>query len=73
MPDATPTSRTIFIDAGEELSAAYRALGDAGDCLRGPALSGVRGQARSDIYDAITEAKAAINRAKDAVSRALAA
>lgn len=70
-----PTRREIFLEATDELSTAYRALGDAADRLRsdwqpvGSPLTTEQSEARSAMFDAITEAKAAVNRAKDAAYR----
>lgn len=67
-----PTRREIFLEAADELSAAYRSLGDAGDWLRsdwrpvGSSLTKDQASARNAMQDAIAEAKAAINRAKSA-------
>lgn len=72
-----PTRREIFLEAADELSGAYRALGDAADWLRsdwqpaGGSLTHTQAAARTEMFDAIGEAKAAINRAKDAANRAL--
>ena len=72
-----PTRREIFLEATDELSGAYRSLGDAADWLRsdwqpvGSSLTDEQAAARSAMWDAIDEAKAAINRAKDAAARAL--
>lgn len=73
--NSLPTRREIFLEATDELSGAYRALGDAADWLRsdwqpvGSSLTDVQGEARTAMFDAIGEAKAAINRAKDAAAR----
>lgn len=75
--DELPTREEIFLKALDELSTAYRALGDAADWLRsdwqpvGSPLTNAQGDAKDTIYDAIGEAKTAINRAKDAASRAI--
>jgi hypothetical protein len=67
----------MFRQARFELDVAYRGLGDAADWLRsdwqptGTRLSAAQAEARSDMFDAISEAKAAINRAKGASNRAL--
>jgi hypothetical protein len=72
-----PTRREMFLEAFDELSGAYRSLGDAADWLRsdrrpvGSALTNVQGEARTAMLAAIGEAKAAINRAKDAAARAI--
>lgn len=72
-----PTRREIFLEATDELSGAYRALGDAADWLRSDwqpvssSLTDAQARARSEMFDAITEAKAAINRAKAAGDRAI--
>lgn len=72
-----PTRREIFLEAVDELSGAYRALGDAADWLRsdwqpvGSSLTTVQADARTEMFDAIAAAKAAINRAKDAANRAI--
>lgn len=74
---ALPTREEIFTNSIDELDTAYRALGDAGDWLRsdwrpvGSTLTDAQGDARSDMQDAIAEAKAAINKAKDAAYRAI--
>lgn len=74
---ALPTRREIFLEATDELSGAYRALGDAADWLRsdwrpvGSSLTPVQATARSEMFDAIADAKAAINRAKDAANRVI--
>jgi hypothetical protein len=74
---ALPTREEIFIKALDELDTAYRALGDAQGWLRsdwqpvGSSLSNAQGDARSAMQDAIAEAKAAINKAKDAGDRAV--
>ena len=70
---ALPTREEIFIKALAELSTAYRALGDAADWLRsdwrpvGSSLTDAQGNARTAMYQAIAEAKTAINKAKDAI------
>jgi hypothetical protein len=72
-----PTRREIFLEATDELSAAYRSLGDAADWLRsdwrpvGASLTSAQADARSEMFDAIGAAKTAINRAKDSAARAL--
>lgn len=72
-----PTKREIFLEAIDELSGAYRALGDAADWLRsdwqpiGSPLTATQSEARSEMFEAIGEAKAAINRAKGAAARAV--
>ena len=72
-----PTRREIFLEATDELSTAYRSLGDAADWLRsdwqpvGCSLTAEQATARSAMWEAIGEAKAAINRAKDAAARAI--
>jgi len=75
--DELPTRQEIFLNALDELSTAYRALGDAADWLRsdwqpvGSSLTDAQGDAKSKLYDAIGEAKAVINQAKDVASRAV--
>jgi hypothetical protein len=65
-----PTAEDIFIAADQELSKAYRALGDAADWLRsdwqplGSALSNEQTRRRSAIWKAIDIAKSAINEAR---------
>lgn len=72
-----PTRREIFLEATDELSGAYRALGDAADWLRsdwqpiGSPLTAAQAAARSEMFDAINQAKAAINLAKNAAGRAI--
>lgn len=72
-----PTRREIFLEATDELSGAYRALGDAADWLRsdwtpvGSSLTAAQAEARTAMFAAIDEAKAAINRAKDAADLAI--
>jgi hypothetical protein len=72
-----PTRRELFLEAADELSTAYRALGDAGDWLRsdwqpvGSPLTDAQAAAREVMWDAIGAAKTAINQAKDAATRAI--
>lgn len=72
-----PTRREMFLEATDELSGAYRALGDAADWLRsdwrpiGSSLTSTQSNARSEMFDAIEAAKTAINRAKDAANRVI--
>lgn len=74
---ALPTRREMFLEATDELSGAYRSLSDAADWLRsdwrpvGSSLTATQATARSAMWDAIEEAKAAINRAKNAATRAI--
>lgn len=76
MAQNLPTPTEMFRRAGSQLRDAYRVLGDAGDELRsdwppGYVLGGDQADAKSEIYKAIGEAKAAIDRAQDAVYRAV--
>jgi len=72
-----PTREGMFRHANFELNVAYRGLGDAADWLRsdwtpvGSSLTDAQARARSEMFDAIAEAKAAINRAKNAGDRAI--
>ena len=72
-----PTREGTFFRAKFELDVAYRGLGDAADWLRsdwtpvGSPLTPAQAEARSAMFDAIDQAKAAINRAKDAAERAI--
>lgn len=77
MASNLPTRREMFLEATDELSAAYRALGDAADWLRSDwqpvdsSLTAAQSEARTAMFAAIGEAKAAVNRAKDAADRAI--
>lgn len=72
-----PTREGMFRHANFELDVAYRGLSDAADWLRsdwqpvGSSLTDAQARARSEIFDAIAEAKNVINRAKDAAEQAL--
>jgi hypothetical protein len=72
---ALPTREEMFLRALDELSVAYKALGDAADWLRsdwtpaGSSLTDAQGVARSSMFDSIGKAKAAINEAKSAGDR----
>jgi len=59
MPDRNPAHQHLYWDAVANLTEAYRLLGDAADDLRG--LGEV------EFLQAVGEAKAAINRAKDEI------
>jgi hypothetical protein len=71
-----PTVDTMFGWALAELRTAYKALGDASDCLRsdtrplGAALTPAQRTAKSTTYDRIQKAKQAINDATHAISEA---
>jgi hypothetical protein len=59
----------MFAAAEQELHRAYRALGDAADWLRsdwppGTVMTDEQAERRTRMFNAIGEAKAAINRAK---------
>lgn len=72
-----PTREGMFHHARFELDVAYRALADTADWLRsdwkpvGSSLTDAQSEARSAMFDAIGEAKAAINRAKSAAEKAI--
>lgn len=72
-----PTREGMFRHVVFELDVAYRGCGDAADWLRsdwkpvGSSLTEAQGAARSAMFAAIGEAKAAINRAKAAAEGAL--
>ncbi len=72
-----PTRREMFLEAYDELSGAYRALGDAADYFRsdwtpvGSPLTTIQASARTAMFDAIGAAKAEINKAKRAAERAI--
>jgi hypothetical protein len=65
-----PTREAMFRHAEFELNVACKALGDAADWLRsdwtpiGSPLTDAQAERRDRMFDAIGEAKAAINRAK---------
>lgn len=72
-----PARHEIFLNATGELGVAYRALGDATDWLHsdwwpvGSSLTSAQTDAKGIMFEAIGEAKAAINKAKDAADRAI--
>ncbi len=74
---AISTREGMFAQAGIELGAAYKALGDAADWLRsdwipiGSSLTRAQAKARTTMFEEIAVAKAAINRAKDAADWAV--
>ncbi|RZU46523.1 hypothetical protein EV385_6597 [Krasilnikovia cinnamomea] len=65
-----PTRDQMIGNALQEINRAYAALGDAADWLRsdwqpaGSSLTDAQAETRDRLQTAITEAKAAINRAK---------
>lgn len=66
---ALPTPEEMLAAAQRELTAAYRALGDAADWLRsdwppGTVMTDEQAERRTRMFHEIGEAKAAINRAK---------
>lgn len=71
MTTALPTREQMFANAVAELDRAYKALGDAADWLRsdwtpiGSSLTDEQADRRTRMFDEITKAKNAINRAKD--------
>jgi hypothetical protein len=71
-----PTPMEMFENARTPLTDAYRRLGDAGDWLRsdwppGYVLSDDQADAKQRAYAAIAAAKTAIDKAQNALNRAI--